>query len=67
MNSMRETCCNNTINLLKIYYCKIKVLCFVIKRGRKLTIGVKFEVNVIKRVRGSCFCCIFDLCFSGVY
>ena len=65
INSMRETCCNNTINLLKIYYCKIKVLCFVIKRGRKLTIGVKFEVNVIKRVRGSCSCCFFDLFFFG--
>jgi len=29
---------------------------FVIKSDRKLNIGVKFEVNVKKWCRGSCFC-----------
>jgi hypothetical protein len=32
----------------KIYDGKIEVFSFVIKSGRKLTIGFKFEINVMK-------------------
>jgi hypothetical protein len=34
-----------TIKVRKIYNVKIEVFSFVIKSGRKLTIGVNFEVN----------------------
>ena len=34
-----------TIKVRKIYNGKIEVFSFVIKSGRKLTIGVNFEVN----------------------
>ena len=36
---------------------KLKLFFFYLKSGRKLTIGVKFQVNVRKRGRGSC--CFF--------
>jgi len=48
INFMCGTCCNNTINLLKILIGNIEVVCFVIGSGSKLTIGVKFEVKVKK-------------------
>jgi hypothetical protein len=38
---MRGTCCNNTINLLKILNGNIEVVCFVIGSGSKLNIGGK--------------------------
>jgi hypothetical protein len=45
-----------TIKVWKIDNVKIEVVSFLIKSGRKLTIGVKFEVNVMKWGQGSCYC-----------
>jgi hypothetical protein len=36
------------IKVWKSHNAKIEVVCFVIKSGRKLIIGVKFEVNFKK-------------------
>ena len=40
---------------------------FVLMSGRKLTIGVKFDINMTKWRRGSIFCCFLDLMTFGVY
>jgi len=56
-----------TITVLKISNGKIEDVSFVIKSGRKLTIGVKFEVNVQKWGRGSWFFCFVYLkLFGGI-
>jgi hypothetical protein len=41
----------------KCIMAKLKSFLFVIKSGKKLTIGVNCEINVKKCGRGSCFCC----------
>lgn len=49
MYTLRENIHGNgwfiTIEVWKIYNSKINVISFVIKSGRKLSIGVKFEIN----------------------
>ena len=37
------------VKMWKIYNAKIEVVSFVIETGRKMTIGVEFEVNVTRR------------------
>jgi hypothetical protein len=49
------------IKVWEIYNGKSDVVSFVIKPGRKLTISVKFEVNVKKWGRGNCFCCFLNI------
>ena len=49
-----------TIKVWKIYNGKIEVISFVIESGRKMTIGVKFEVNVKKGImKLFMVCCSF--------
>jgi len=49
--------------MFKTYQVKIVVASFDIKFGRKLTIGVKFEVNARKSGIGSCFWRFLNLKF----
>ena len=42
-----------------MYYDDINVVSFVIESGKTLSIGVRFEANVKKWGRWSCFCCLF--------
>ena len=53
MNSIRLNGCYITIQVWELYYAKI--VSFVIGCGKKLTIGVKFEVIVMIGGRGTCF------------
>jgi hypothetical protein len=51
-----------TIKVWKIYNGKIEVISFVIESGRKMTIGVKFEVNVKKGIMK-----LFMVCCSSYF
>jgi hypothetical protein len=63
INSIRECGWYVTINVYTIHKAKIELVSFVIEYGRSLITGVKFEVNLTKWGRGSCFCWSFYLKF----
>jgi hypothetical protein len=67
INSIRRNGLHITIKVWKIYNGKIEVVSFIIKPDRKLTIGVKLEVNIKKWGRGNCFCSSFISSSSRVY